>query len=52
MGLNRVRDTETFFFKFVHPVSPFIFAVLSIPSFNFLSGYFCFSLNLVAVPTV
>ena len=32
--------------------SPFVFSVLFIPSFNVLSGYFCVSLSLVAVPTV
>ena len=30
----------------------FVFAVLLLPSFNDLSGYFFVSLNLVAVPNV
>ena len=32
------------------PVLPFVFAVLFIPSFNVLSGYFYVSLSLVTVP--
>ena len=46
-------QSVSIFFKFVHPcMSPFLFAVLFIPSFNVFSGYFYVSLILVGISTV
>ena len=51
-GFESSQEHRGILLQLCPSVLPFVFAVLSLPSFNFLSGYFYVSLNFVAVTSV